>query len=153
VNNGTQIYNGPPPPEVKWEQQKSVEPWKGLGRTTVTLSVDRIPGTLGFIAKCDGPCTGAGAFRVVDGELSLSESLSYSSPLDPSYAIVVMRPHQPIVAGEELKWVFKTDTPILYVQVLSEDSISKLPQPPPNSGTVIETTGEWDIPPGITVTK
>ncbi len=155
VNNGQQVFNqyGALPPKVTWAQHESVEPWIALGSTTVTLKVDRMPGTLAFKAICKGQCDSAGAFRIVRATLSLSESISYTST-NKSIARVVMIPHQPLLAGEEIEWVFRTNpdgsrAQILDVSVIPEDDISKLPQLPPGESESTEFERGFNVPAGI----
>jgi hypothetical protein len=140
INGNPTVNNyGPPPPKLAWHKvDNPTPPISAFGDVVVSLSLDRVPGTLAFTATCDKPCSSGGAMAVTPGTFDLREFINETSS-NSNRAIVLMVPERPIGAGQEILWSIRSTgnalaagTPLVVknVEVIPEEEAGKLSRRP-----------------------
>jgi hypothetical protein len=134
--NATVVNNGPPPAKVTWRTQANTG---AKNVVDVVLTVDRSPAIPAFIAECDSPCHGVGAWVMspTAGYLVDVESRGYRVGGQPNTTVVLMTSPKPVGLGSEVKWSIESeaskDSPVKIkrVDLLPEDRAKTLPVGPP----------------------
>jgi hypothetical protein len=134
IGQATVVNNGPPPAIVTWHTEPNKQ---GSKYIDIKLSVDRTPTIPAFIAECDVPCHGVGAWvlSATAGYIVDVESHGYLVPGQPSKAVMLMTSPKPIGFGSDILWSIEsvTGAPIIIksVGLLPENQAKLLPLAPP----------------------